>query len=328
MLIVKLMTKGLRRTMALFIGASLTSLALAQGYPERPVKLALPFPPGGSADAVARDMAEKLQAGGGLFVVENRPGAAGNIATGYVVHAPNDGYTLLVGVTGALVINPELYKNLGYQPEQDLVGISMMAQAPVVVVASPQSGITSLQDLVSRAKAEPGRISYATNGKGTSHHLAGEMFKDRAKIFMLNVPYSGTPGALQDIAGGRVEIGFLDLTAAMPLITGGRIVPLATTGAVRSTALPNVPTVAEAGFPGYEAMTWIALFAPKGMNPENVNKLSARVNAVLAQDSFKKNAAAKGLDAEGSTPEVLQRFLAEESQKWRTVIRQANISLN
>lgn len=327
-MIAKLLTKGLRQVVALLIGASLATLALAQGYPERPVKLVLPFPPGGSADAVARELAEKLQAGGGSFLVENRPGAAGNVATGYVVKAPNDGYTLLVGVTGALAINPELYKNLGYQPEQDLVGISMMAQAPVAIVASPQSGITSVQQLVNRAKAEPGRLSYATNGKGTSHHLAGEMFKHRADIFMLNVPYSGTPGALQDIAGGRVEIGFLDLTAAIPLIAGGRIVPLATTGAVRSTALPNVPTVAEAGFPGYEAMTWIALFAPKGMNSENLNKLSERVNSVLAEDSFKKSVAAKGLEAVGSTPEALQHFLAAESQKWRTVIQLANVKVD
>src|SRR5690606_11798054 len=130
----------------------------------------------------------------------------------------------------------ELYKNLGYQPEQDLVGISMMAQAPVAVVASTQSGITSLQQLVSRAKAEPGRLTYATNGRGTSHHLAGEMFKHRAQIFMLNIPYNGTPGALQDIVAGRVDVGFLDLTAAMPLISAGRIVALATTGAARPSA--------------------------------------------------------------------------------------------
>lgn len=317
-----------RCAVAVVCGALLSAQALAQGYPDRPVKMALPFPPGGSADAVARDLADKLQQGGGIFLVENRPGAAGNLATGYVAKAPSDGYTLLVGVTGAMAINPSLYKNLGYEPEKDLVGISMMAQAPVVVVASPQSGIKSLQELVRRAKAEPGKLSYATNGKGTSHHLAGEMFKHQAEIFMLNIPYNGTPGALQDIAGGRVELGFLDLTAAMPLITAGRIVPLATTGPKRSPALPNVPTVAESGYPGYEAMTWIALFAPKGMDPANVNALSARVNAVLADETFRKNASAKGLDAVGSTPQALQAFVSAESAKWREVIHKANIGLN
>jgi tripartite-type tricarboxylate transporter receptor subunit TctC len=322
-------THLLRASLMVVAATTFSMSALAQTYPDRPVKLTLPFPPGGSADSVARDLAEKLRAdGGGSFVVENRPGAGGNVATGHVVKSANDGYTLLVGVTGATVINPELYPNLGYQPATDLAPISMLAQAPVVVVASPESRITSLQQLVSRAKAEPGKISFATNGKGTSHHLAGELFKIRAEISMVNIPYSGTPGALQDIAAGRVEIGFLDLTAAMPLISAGRIVALATTGAERSAALPNVPTVAESGFPGYEAMTWIALFAPKGMNPQNVNKLSKMVNAALADREFKKNAASKGMDAVGSSPEALQRYVNEESQKWRSVIRQAGIKLD
>jgi tripartite-type tricarboxylate transporter receptor subunit TctC len=244
-----------------------------------------------------------------------------------VVRAPNDGYTILVGVTGALVINPELYPNLGYNPQADLAPISMLAQAPVVIVASRDSGITSLKDLVQRAKAKPGELSYATNGSGTSHHLAGELFKQKAGIFMVNIPYKGTPGALQDIGGGRVDAGFLDLTAALPMINAGRIVALATTGSTRPSALPNVPTVAEAGFPGYEAMTWISLVAPKGMKREHVTKLSGMVNAVLADEAFKKSTAAKGMDAVGSTPDELQRFIASESEKWRGVIRSAGIRL-
>lgn len=324
----KFFAKPMQLLLAFAMGV-LPLVSAAQAYPERPVKLVLPFPPGGSADAVARELADKLQArGNGTFVIENKPGAAGNLATGHVAKAPADGYTILVGVTGGMTINPELYRNLGYQPEKDLAGISMLAQAPVVIVASRQSGITSLQELVRRAKAQPGQLSYATNGVGTSHHLAGELFKQRADIFMLNIPYNGTPGALQDIAGGRVEAGFLDLTAAMPLIEAGRIVPLATTGPVRSPALAAVPTVAESGYPGYEAMTWIALFAPSGMVSENIKKLSTMVNSVLGDDTFKKSVAAKGLDALGSTPEDLQRFVGDETKKWRAVIRQSKISLN
>src|SRR5690606_17919801 len=210
----------------------------------------------------------------------------------------------LVGVTGALAINPELYPNLGYNPSTDLAPISMLAEAPVVIVASRESGLTTLKDLVARAKAKPSELSYATNGTGTSHHLAGEMFKQKAGIFMVNIPYNGTPGALQDIAGGRVDVGFLDLTAALPMIASGRIVALATTGSKRPSALPNIPTVAEAGYPGYEAMTWISLVAPKAMKREDVAKLSGLVNAVLAEDSFKKSTAAKGMEAVGSTPEA------------------------
>jgi tripartite-type tricarboxylate transporter receptor subunit TctC len=320
---------SIRSLIALSLGALVSTVALAQAYPDKPVKFVLPFPPGGSADAVTRELADKLQTKGhGIFIIENKPGAAGNLATGQVVRAPNDGYTILVGVTGALAINPELYPNLGYSPQTDLAPISMLAQAPVVIVASRESGLKTLKDLVSRAKAKPGELSYATNGTGTSHHLAGEMFKQKAGIFMVNIPYNGTPGALQDIAGGRVDVGFLDLTAALPMISSGRIVALATTGSTRPSALTNIPTVAEAGYPGYEAMTWISLVAPKGMSPQNVAKLSGLVNGVLAEDAFKKSTAAKGMEAVGSTPEALQKFLASESVKWREVIRGAGIKLN
>lgn len=322
-------TSALRSLAVIGLGALMTTLAAAQDYPDKPVKFVLPFPPGGSADAVTRELAEKLQArGNGTFIIENKPGAGGNLATGQVVRSPNDGYTILVGVTGALVINPELYPNLGYRPETDLTPISMLAQAPVVIVASRESGLATLPDLVKRAKARPGELSYATNGVGTSHHLAGELFKQKAGIFMLNVPYNGTPGALQDIAGGRVQVGFLDLTAALPLIQSGRIVALATTGSARPSALPNVPTVAEAGYPGYEAMTWISLVAPKGMKREHVDKLNGLVKAVVAEESFRKSTAAKGMDAVSSTPEALQGFISAETGKWRDVIRRANIRLN
>jgi len=322
-------TSAIRSLIVIGLGALLTTLAAAQDYPDKPVKFVLPFPPGGSADAVTRELAEKLQGkGNGIFVIENKPGAGGNLATGQVVRSPNDGYTILVGVTGAMVINPELYPNLGYRPESDLTPISLLAQAPVVIVASRESGLTSVKELVQRAKAKPGELSYATNGVGTSHHLAGELFKQKAGIFMLNVPYNGTPGALQDIAGGRVQVGFLDLTAALPMISAGRIVALATTGSARPSALPNVPTVAEAGYPGYEAMTWISLVAPKGMKREQVDKLNGMVKAVVAEESFRKSTAAKGMDAVSSTPEALQRFISAESEKWRDVIRRANIRIN
>jgi len=315
--------------LAVLSGVAICTAAIAQSYPGKPVKLVLPFPPGGSADSVAREVADKLQANGvGSFIIENRPGAAGNLATGYVVKSPADGYTLLVGVTGALTINPGLYPDLGYKPDVDLVGISMLAQAPVVIVASTQSGIASINDLVTRAKAQPGKLTYATNGQGTSHHLAGEMFKHNAGISMLNIPYKGTPGALQDIVAGRIDLGFLDLTAAMPLISAGRIVAVATTGATRPASLPNVPTVAESGYPDYEAMTWISLMAPRGMKAENVDKLSNAVNAVLADETFKKSVAAKGLDATGSTPDQLDRFIKDESVKWKAVIKRANIAVN
>jgi len=316
----------LRKTLMFLIGACLSAVTWAQAYPERPVKLALPFPPGGSADSVARDLAERLKAqGGGTFLVENRPGAAGNLATAHVVKAPNDGYTLLVGVTGALAINPELYGNLGYQPETDLVGISMLAQAPVVVVASPQSGITTMQQLVSRARAEPGKLSYATNGRGTSHHLAGELFNIRAEISMVNIPYSGTPGALQDIAAGRIEIGFLDLTAAMPLISAGRIVALATTGATRPPALPNVPTVAESGFAGFDAPAWWAVVAPARVPAAVLKQMNEAINAVLRQPDVGARLAGQGIEVRGGSPDSARTFIEGQITTWAKVVKDNDI---
>jgi tripartite-type tricarboxylate transporter receptor subunit TctC len=303
--------------------------AAAQTYPDRPVRMVLPFPPGGSADFIARLLADQMRGKAGqTFVVDNRPGASGNLATSHVAKSPADGYTLLVGVTGALAINPTLYRDLDYVPERDFAAVSMIAQAPVVIVASPASGVTTLKQMVERARAAPGKFSYATNGVGTSHHLAGEMFKSVAQIDIANVPYKGTPGALQDIVGGRIEFGFMDLTASLPLIAAGRIKALATTGAVRSAALPEVPTVAESGFAGYDAVTWIALFAPKGMNAEDIRKLSAQVNEVLGDPEVRRKGVAHGLDVAGSTPAALQKFLADESLKWRRVVTDAKIKID
>lgn len=303
--------------------------AAAQTYPDRPVRMVLPFPPGGSADFIARLLADQMRGKAGqTFVVDNRPGASGNLATSHVAKSPADGYTLLVGVTGALAINPTLYRDLDYVPERDFAAVSMIAQAPVVIVASPASGVTTLKQMVERARAAPGKFSYATNGVGTSHHLAGEMFKSVAQIDIANVPYKGTPGALQDIVGGRIEFGFMDLTASLPLIAAGRIKALATTGAARSAALPEVPTVAESGFAGYDAVTWIALFAPKGMNAEDIRKLSVQVNEVLSDPEVRRKGVAQGLDVAGSTPAALQKFLADESLKWRRVVTDAKIKID
>lgn len=310
------------------LNTMIASASLAQNYPEKTVRFILPFPPGGSADSITRDLADRLQKKtNNFFVVENKPGAAANLGTGYVVKAPNDGYTILVGVTGALTINPTLYPNLGYDPRVDLAPVTMLAEAPVVVVASRQSGIDSLKELVAKAKAKPGALTYATNGVGTSHHLAAELFKYQAKIYLLNIPYTGTPGALQDIAGGRIDVGFLDLTASLPLIKAGRIVALATTGVRRSGVLSDVPTIRESGYPDYEAVTWISLMAPKGTDDQIVRKLNQLVNEVINEDSFRMIVAAKGMDAVGSTPGALGELLEKETAKWRNVIRRANIKI-
>ncbi|MBO9515450.1 MAG: tripartite tricarboxylate transporter substrate binding protein [Variovorax sp.] len=320
-----------RQALGALAGAALGGLALparAQAYPNKPLRLILPFPPGGSADFIARLTAERLRPLlGQPVVVENKPGASGNLATSYVAHAAPDGYTLLVGVTGALAINPWLYKGLDYVPQRDFAPISMVARAPVIVVAGPKSGIGSLRELVDRAKAAPRSIAYATNGTGTSHHLAAEMFERAAGIELRNVPYKGTPGALQDIVGGHVDIGFMDLTASIPQVSADRIRGLAVTGPARAGALPSVPTVAESGYPGFSAETWIALFAPAAMNPADVERVSTAVNKVLADTEVRALGAAQGLDVAGSTPAELGAYLATEGAKWRRVVEAANIKI-
>lgn len=311
------------------LGAAMAPLAGASAaYPDKTVRLILPFPPGGSADTLARMLADRLKdRTGATFVVENKPGASANLGTDYVAKADPDGYTILVGVTGALSINPTLYPDLGYVPDRDFQGISMMATAPVVIAASPQSGITTVKELVEQAKRKPDALSYATNGVGTSHQLAGELFNHTAGIKVRNVPYKGTPAALQDIAGGRVELGFVDLTATLPMVAGDRVKAVATTGSQRSPALPDVPTVRESGYPDYEALTWIGLFAPKGMKAEDVETLSGHVNAVLAEPDMQEKARGYGLEVQGSSPADLQAFLVSENQKWRKVIQDAGIKL-
>lgn len=326
-------TLGWRCAPGLILAAVLLApaAAIADGaadYPSRPVKLALPFPPGGSADTIMRSLAERLQAQMQQpFLIENRPGAAGNLATRYIVKSAPDGYNLLTGVTGALVINPTLYGNLDYEPAKDLVAVSMVMRAPVVVVADPQSGIASIQQLIAQAKANPGNIAYATNGVGTSHHLAAELFKQAAGINMRNVPYKGTPEALQDIIGGRVPVGFMDLTASIPLIASGKLKALATTGAARSPALPDVPTVGEAGVPGFAADTWVGVFAPKGTPAPIIDKLNAQIALALSAPDLRERAKVQGMEVESSSPQALQRYVDSEEAKWHRVIVDSGIKI-
>jgi tripartite-type tricarboxylate transporter receptor subunit TctC len=314
------------RVLAVLLTAACAAApAWAQNYPDKPVKLVVPFPPGGSADAISRVMAERLSARlGQSFLIDNRPGASANLATGLVVKSPADGYTLLVAVQGAMAVNPHLYQ-LDFVPQRDLEAISMIARGSVVIVTGTDSGVTTLKQMVDKARAAPGKYSYATNGVGTIHQLSAELLKRAANIDMLNVPYKGTPGALQDVIGGRVPFGFLDMTAAIPLIQSGRIKALAVTGSTRSAVLPDVPTVAESGYPGYEAVSWVALYGPRGMRPEVVSKLSAEVNAVLAEEEVRKKGNAYGLAVGGNKPAEMQQFLLEESARWKRVIQDANI---
>jgi tripartite-type tricarboxylate transporter receptor subunit TctC len=319
--------------MALVVGAQLAVPAAAnettsKGYPAKPVKLVLPFPPGGSADYIARVMAERLERRTGQpFIVENRAGAAGNIAALYVAKSASDGYTLFVGTTGAMTINTSLYPELNFNPEKDFTAISLIGYSPAVVVASTESNVTTLTQMIDLVKKNPGKYTFATNGVGTSHHLGAEMFKQAGQLNMQHVPYKGTPAAMQDIVGGRIPFGVVDMTAALPQIAAGRMKALATTGAVRASALPNVPTIAETGFPGFDAVGWVALFGPQGLDPEIVRFLNKEVNLVLNDPDVKQKGSQQGFDVAGSTAEKFKLFLPAEIVKWRKVITTGNVKL-
>jgi len=322
--------KSFKCMLGLVLLSALPWAAQAQpSYPgDKPVKLILPFIPGGSADFAARLLAEKLkERTGGQFLVENKPGAAANLATAYVARAPADGYTILVGVSGALTVNPTLYKNLGFDSLKDFEPITMLAQGPVVVVAGPHTGINTLDDLVNKAKASPQGLNAASIGAGTSHYLASEMFQNRAGFRMNTVHYKGTPDAMQDVIGERVDAGFLDLAGSLPFIKGGRVKALATTGTTRSSALPDVPTIAEAGYPGYQAPTWIAILAPAGTPTDRADFLRKNILAVLEDPDYQTRLGGQGLQAWAMPGQSLLDFMKEEIEKWKPVIKESGIKV-
>ncbi|GAB1575183.1 tripartite tricarboxylate transporter substrate binding protein [Bordetella petrii] len=310
---------------AALLGAAPAALA---GYPERPVTWVVPFPPGGAMDNIARTLGEAM--GRQLdtsFVVENRAGAGGNIGAAMVARAKPDGYTILI-VANGMAVNPALYPSLNYDPQADFAPISLLAVVPNVLVTNPQrTGATSVADVIAKARAKPGAYTYASAGVGTSIHLAGELFVSMAGIDMLHVPYKGSGPAVSDLLGGQVDYMFDSITSAKPHIQSGKLTALAVTTAKRSAALPDVPTVAEAGLPGYELTPWFAAFAPAGTPPEIIAKLNAAMRQALADPKVKDTLDAIGAEPIGGSPEELKAYLAKETEQGRKLVEERNIKL-
>ena len=321
-----------RRTLLQGAGlAALTAtvpLAHAQGYPQRPVRIISPFPPGGSADSMARALSEELaKRTGQPFLVENKPGAGGGIGADAVAKSAPDGYTIVIGAAGAMAINTSLYRKLPYDPVADFAPISLIGHSPVLIVAHPQNTASTVRELIAAAKAAPGKLSFASNGNGTAHHLTGELFMQTAAIDMVHVPYNGSAPAFQDVVGGRVPYGFLDLTLALPLMASGRLKGIATTGLRRSAAVPNIPTVAESGLPGFDAVGWFGFFAPANTPPDVIATLNGHVRAVLNEPAFKAKALALAVDPQATTPQELAAYQKSEMVKWARVIKAANVTV-
>lgn len=308
--------------------ALLAAGAFAQGYPAKPVKIVVPYPPGGPTDIVARLVGQKLaEQTGQQFVVENRAGAGGNIGAEAVARAPADGYTLLVATT-AHAINPSLFKQLGYDLQKDFAPVSQLTAGPLVIVANPALPAKNVQELIALAKAKPGGLNYASSGNGQSTHLSAELFASMAGIKLNHVPYKGSAPALTDVIGGQADLMFDTMLSAMPQVKTGKLKALAVTSAARSSAAPDLPTVAESGLPGYEAIAWNGLLAPAGTPKDVVAKLNAELKRALEAPEVRDRFAAQGFGAAWGTPEQYASFIRSELAKWAKVVKASGATLD
>jgi tripartite-type tricarboxylate transporter receptor subunit TctC len=299
-----------------------------EGWPSRPLRLIVPFPPGGATDMLARILAERLGARlGQSVIVENRGGAAGVIAAELATRAEPDGYTLFFGSIGTAAINANLHAKLSYRPE-DLLPVALFADLPNVLVVRADSPWKTLQDLLAAARARPGQLTYSSSGSGSSLHLSGEMLKADAGVDILHVPFRGGADTANQVMGGRIAVGVNNLPSAITLIRGGQLKALAVTSPERSPSLPEVPTVAESGLPGYAATAWFGLQVPKGTAPAIIARLNAEVNAVCAEPETRARVEAIGARLRGGSPEDFARFIAAENARWAAVIKRAGAKVD
>ncbi len=316
------------KAVAVTAGLFTSGIALASSYPSQPIKLIVPYAPGGPTDIVARVVGEKLgQLEKVAVIVENRPGGGANIGAEAAARAPADGYTLLLA-TATHTINATLFPKLGYDLQKDFTPITTLTSGPMLLVTQADSPIKSLQDLVSKAKEKPGTLSFASSGNGASTHLAGEMLNQRANIQSVHIPYRGSGPGLTDTMSGQTSYMFDTMLSAMPFVTGGKLKALAITSKQRSTLLPQIPTVAEQGYPGFEAIAWNSIVAPAKTPAPIVEHLNQSLKTILSMQDVKDKFAAQGFTADWRTPEASREYMRSETEKWGQIVKAANVRID
>ncbi|HQR75507.1 MAG TPA: tripartite tricarboxylate transporter substrate binding protein [Burkholderiaceae bacterium] len=322
------------RWLIAIVACAMLAPAQAQTWPSKPVRIVVPFPPGGTTDIVARAIGVELQRmWQHAVVIENRPGAGGNIGADLVAKAAPDGYTLLMGTVGTHAINKALFDQSGakmpFDPVKDFVPITLAAGVPNVMVINPKLPVNTVAEFIEYAKARPGQLNMASSGNGTSIHLSGELFKTVTGVYMVHFPYRGSAPALTDLIAGNMNVMFDNLPSALPHIKSGRLKALAVTSRTRSPALPNVPTIEEAaGLKGFDASSWFGLFAPAGTPRAIVDKIQADVAKALAQPEVRERFVAQGADPGGNTPDQFAAFIRAETDKWTRVVKFSNAKVD
>jgi tripartite-type tricarboxylate transporter receptor subunit TctC len=297
-------------------------------YPTKPVRLVVPFPAGGTTDIIARATAQKLsEAWGQQVIVDNRPGAGGNVGSELVAKSAPDGYTLLMGTVGTHAINPSLYAKMPYDHVKDFAPVILVAGVPNVLVVNPELPVKSVPELIAYAKASPGKLNFASSGNGTSIHLSGELFKAMTGVQMTHVPYKGSAPALTDLVGGQVQLMFDNLPSSLAFIKAGKLRALAVTSTARAAALPDVPTVADF-VPGFEASSWFGILAPAGTPPAIIAKINGEVTKWLATPEAKDKLTAQGANAAGGSPQDFAKHIQAETAKWAKVVKDSGAKVD
>lgn len=306
----------------------MSSAAQAQSWPAKPIRLVVPFPAGGGTDAIAREITNKLGSVGYTFVVENKPGSGGNLGVDAIAKAQPDGYSLVIGQTSNLAINPTLYAKLPYDPLKDLTPISLVASAPLALVVGANSPYKTLADLIGAAKAKPGSINYATSGNGTVAHLAAESLQKEAGIKLVHIPYKGAAQGATDVISGQVHMYVSSIPTLIGHIKNGKMRALAVTSAKRADDLPQVPTVAESGYKDFEAVTWFGILGPANLPKDVVSKLNGDINKALADPGLKKKLSDQGADVAGSSADQFGKLIRDDMVRWGKIVKESGAKVD